>query len=333
MLFLIIFVLVLTICDGQPDLPEETVEKIIMDMHSNHFKAVGKKFSGPDGIVTDSPNLEPAMIILKKMGGKPMNVVETGTAAWGFTSTLLWDTYIRTFGGDVYSVDLRSAAGDKLKNEHNISSSTHLYVRDSIAWLKQVPHDIRANTKQTSSTATDSDIYESIDLWFLDSWDVDWNAPILAAFHGLFELMAILSPSWKLDLKITMHRPMNNSEISAKIDIESERAGGFKIDSMNRLKKGALIWIDDTPKDVDQWYAQHKRWHPVGERRGKISLEDCRADKKKCYLQYPPLLEALKITHGIFPGKGSFALYALLLKHPEKFKLLHHSYSALFEVL
>ena len=58
---------------------------------------------------------------------------------------------------------------------------------------------------------------------------MDWNAPILAAFHGLFELMAILSPSWKLDLKITMHRPMNNSEISAKIDIESERAGTNRI--------------------------------------------------------------------------------------------------------
>lgn len=109
-------------------------------------------------------------IALETLGGKPANIVETGTSAWGTDSTRIWDTYIRKFGGNLYSVDIRGAASRALLLQ--TSRSTRLVICDSVKFLMENP-------------------MPETNLYFLDSWDLDLSNPIPSALHGMMEFMAI----------------------------------------------------------------------------------------------------------------------------------------------
>lgn len=106
------------------------------------------------------------------LGGKPANIIETGSSAWGTNSTLLLDSYVNSFGGSLHSVDIRINPLLKLKN--NVSSRTKLYVSDSVKFIE----NYKGN--------------ESINFVYLDSFDVDWNNPIPSMIHGLKEFFALI---------------------------------------------------------------------------------------------------------------------------------------------
>jgi len=101
---------------------------------------------------------------------EPVKIIETGTAAWGTNSTRLWDAYIRKNGGSLISVDIRPEASGRLAGQ--LCSSSKCEVSDSVAFLRR---------NQQSNA----------DLYFLDSWDVDWANPHEAALHGLAEFEAL----------------------------------------------------------------------------------------------------------------------------------------------
>ncbi len=128
-------------------------------------------------------------IALEALEGKPANIVETGTSAWGTDSTRIWDTYIRKFGGNLHSVDIRGAASRALLLQ--TSRKTRLAVSDSVKFLAENP-------------------MPETNLYFLDSWDLDFSNPIPAALHGMMEFMAI----------------------------------------KDQLKQGTLLFVDDTPTKV-----------------------------------------------------------------------------------
>lgn len=133
-------------------------------------------------------NYKGFLVTLENLNGKPALIVETGTSAWGTDSTRLWDTYIRKFGGKLYSVDIRKEAANALQGQ--MSRNTTLVVDDSINFLE----------KWEMGMPT---------LYYLDSWDLDLDAPFQSAEHGMRELKAII--------------PF--------------------------LEKGSLVLIDDTPSD------------------------------------------------------------------------------------
>jgi hypothetical protein len=94
----------------------------------------------------------------------PQIIIETGTSAWGTDSTRIWDSYVRRFGGKVYSVDIRVEASLRLASQ--ISKNTHLVVQDSVDFLSENRHLVG-------------------DIYFLDSFDLGLSDPPPSALHGL----------------------------------------------------------------------------------------------------------------------------------------------------
>ena len=111
------------------------------------------------------PNKEAFENVLNNFGGVPLNIVETGTSAWGADSTRLWDEYVKNSGGRVRSVDLRPDPSIQLSGK--LSKNTELSIGDSVEFLQSL-----------------FDNKESVDLIYLDSYDVDWENPEPAELHG-----------------------------------------------------------------------------------------------------------------------------------------------------
>jgi len=140
------------------------------------------------------------------LGGKQALIVETGTSAWGTDSTRLWDTYIRRFGGELHSVDIRKEASENLK--YQLASNSHVAVDDSISFLR----------KWDSGTP---------DLYYLDSWDLDLESPEESALHGKSELLEI-SPYLKPDSLILIDDTPNSDWFNSRRDIP-ESTIAFKL--------------------------------------------------------------------------------------------------------
>ena len=153
-----------------------------LDIVTNHFKYWSS---------LDHPNRKAFEIVIGEINGAAANIVETGTSAWGTDSTRLWDKYVTHYGGRLQSVDIRSEPARSLKGQ--IGERSQLVVSNSIDFLNNDLPD------------------EHIDVFFLDSWDVDWLNPLESAMHGLAEYQAIA----------------------------------------HRLNNGSLLFVDDTPISQD----------------------------------------------------------------------------------
>lgn len=134
------------------------------DLICKHFK----KWSS-----FDHQNIGGLTIALKSINSKNPIIVETGTSAWGTDSSRMFDSYVRTFGGRFYSVDISHKPARRLKLAK--SKRTNFYVMDSVKFLEQF--EIISKIKK-------------IDLIYLDSWDVDWSNPFPSAQHGYKEILA-----------------------------------------------------------------------------------------------------------------------------------------------
>jgi len=113
--------------------------------------------------------IKEALIHLIKQNKSEYTIVETGCAAPGTKSTLLWDKFVNTFGGKVISVDLNQKAVDE--TNALTSSKTTVYYSDS---LKLLP------------TLT-----EKIDFLYLDSYDINFLNPKPSADHHLKEFYCV----------------------------------------------------------------------------------------------------------------------------------------------
>jgi len=108
-------------------------------------------------------------------------IVETGSMRPGGTlegdgqSTLLFDSFVNYYKGRVISVDV-----DKTAFKHsseNTSSATSNILSDSIKFLwKDLPNAIGS---------------DKVDLFYLDSFDVDFDNPVNSNLHHIKELTAI----------------------------------------------------------------------------------------------------------------------------------------------
>ena len=111
-------------------------------------------------------------IALEKLGNKPAVIVETGSSAWGTKSSLLFDSYVNSFGGAFSSVDLRAEPMFTLRSL--CTSRSQFFCDDSVSFLKEIAIQGRHP-----------------DLVYLDSWDVDWVDPLPSALHGFHEFLAV----------------------------------------------------------------------------------------------------------------------------------------------
>lgn len=161
-------------------------------------------------------------IALEELGGKPSTIIETGTSAWGIDSSRLFDAYVKNFGGEFITIDLRSAPGERLKGQ--LSSQSRVIVRDSVLALE----DLSQNNHQ-------------LDLLFLDSYDLDWSAPEPSASHCLKEWNAARKMFRSGTIVVIDDTPAKLSDIPS-FDPRVRRAAERYFERHKKIPgKGALI--------------------------------------------------------------------------------------------
>jgi hypothetical protein len=108
------------------------------------------------------------LFLLKK---KPSDFVfvETGCAAHGTKSTLLWDKFVNIFGGNVFSVDLSQES--VIEARQQVSDKTTITHSDSLLYLPKFER--------------------KIDFLYLDSYDVNYLDPEKSAEHHLKEFNCV----------------------------------------------------------------------------------------------------------------------------------------------
>lgn len=113
-------------------------------------------------------------LALRQCGGRPALIVETGSSAWGTNSSLLFDSYVREFGGAFLTVDIREEASAALRPK--LSKNSQSLVGDSVGFLEllKLPDD-----------------FDCISLVYLDSYDTDLSNPGPSMQHGLSEFNAV----------------------------------------------------------------------------------------------------------------------------------------------
>lgn len=105
----------------------------------------------------------------KRAQGVTMTILETGSSAWGTQSTLLFDAYVKKYGGRLYSVDIDPVTVDRVRQA--VSDRTRVIQDDSVHFL--------------------SEFEDPVDVVYLDSYDLDWYDYTPSADHGLREYTAI----------------------------------------------------------------------------------------------------------------------------------------------
>lgn len=129
--------------------------------------------------------------LLNNFDSKPLNILETGSSAHGTNSSHLFINYIKKFGGSFYTVDINPDIKNSLMRYE--SDTITVVTADSVQYLKSL----------------DENIVKSLDVIFLDSFDLDLINPEPSEHHGLMEFESL----------------------------------------SKNVKKGCLISIDDTPSD------------------------------------------------------------------------------------
>tara|TARA_Y100000389_G_scaffold196897_1_gene230547 strand:- start:892 stop:1632 length:741 start_codon:yes stop_codon:yes gene_type:complete len=140
-------------------------------------------------------NREMFEYILKHFAGSSLNILETGSAAHGTKSSMLFASYVKIFGGKFDTVD----TNPEIKNFYNFIDSpiATFHTDDSVNFIENL----------------DDEIVATLDLIFLDSYDLDLENPEPSQQHGLKEFMLL----------------------------------------NKKIKKGTIISIDDTPDDFNKF--------------------------------------------------------------------------------
>jgi hypothetical protein len=132
---------------------------------SRHFAAIGEPCHPSRPTLTDA---------LARLGGRPARIIETGTAAWGTRSTLLFSSYVEQFGGSLITIDTRVSPA--IRTFRSTVRTVKYFVGDSVSVLAR---------------PSVQDFARRTDLVYLDSWDVDSHDPVASAQHGLREFLAL----------------------------------------------------------------------------------------------------------------------------------------------
>lgn len=119
---------------------------------------------------------------LEKKDKHLISILETGSMRPGYSvegdgqSTKLFDEFVNARRGMVISVDIDQQTSKYARD--NTSEKSYIYTDDSVHFLWK-----NRNSSLLNST--------TIDLFYLDSYDVDFQNPLAANLHHMKELVAI----------------------------------------------------------------------------------------------------------------------------------------------
>ena len=147
-----------------------------------YYPLLNIQFDGVRGILADglynrAVGFDVIFRLLLNQKQSNFNIIETGTLRtpgnWmDGQSARLFTEFVDLYGGQMRSVDIDSVACEAARNTI-VSDKFSVAHSDSVDWLKQ---------------QTDLD---QVDLFYLDSYDVDWNDDTPSAEHHLNEFMVI----------------------------------------------------------------------------------------------------------------------------------------------
>ena len=147
-----------------------------------YYPLLNIQFDGVQGVLADgfynrAVGFDIIFRLLLNQKQSNFNIVETGTLRtpgnWmDGQSARLFTEFVDLYNGQIRSVDIDSVACEAARNTI-VSDKFSVALSDSVAWLKQ---------------QTDLDQF---DLFYLDSYDVDWNDDTPSAEHHLNEFMVI----------------------------------------------------------------------------------------------------------------------------------------------
>ena len=147
-----------------------------------YYPLLNIQFDGVKGVLADgfynrAVGFDIIFRLLLSHRSANFNIIETGTLRtpgnWmDGQSARLFTEFVDLYGGQVRSVDIDSVAYEAARNSI-ASSNFSVSLGDSVAWLQ---------------TLTDLD---KVDLFYLDSYDVDWNNDTPSAEHHLKEFQVI----------------------------------------------------------------------------------------------------------------------------------------------
>lgn len=151
--------------------PIKTDHETLAHLHSGEYKS---GYVGPDVTFYTHINYNTLLESIKNLiSHSPCNaflyIVETGCAAHGTKSTLLWDRLVNYFDGEVNSVDLNLQSVNTTKQA--VSNKTTVHHSDSVIYLKNYN--------------------KPVDLLYLDSFDCDFSKDNGSADHHLQEFISI----------------------------------------------------------------------------------------------------------------------------------------------
>jgi len=147
-----------------------------------YYPLLNIRFDGAQGLLVDglynrAVGFDIIFRLLLNQKQSNFNIIETGTLRtpgnWmDGQSAKLFTEFVDTHGGQVRSVDIDNVAYESARNSI-ISNNFSVALSDSVKWLQQL---------------TDLD---QVDLFYLDSYDVDWNDDTASAEHHLNEFLTI----------------------------------------------------------------------------------------------------------------------------------------------
>jgi len=135
--------------------------------------------------------------LMRKLNKKELTIVETGTSAVGVDSTTLFDSYVRKYGGQLYTVDINPYTS--LLNKHKWSARTIPVVNDSVKFLEGFDKEI--------------------DVLYLDSMDIDWLNAGDSMNHGFMELYNALPKMAKESLILIDDTPKSSKWLPFRNDV------------------------------------------------------------------------------------------------------------------
>ena len=103
---------------------------------------------------------------------KNPDIIETGSSAHGTNSSILFDKYIYKYGGTFKTVDINSNTTVNV-NSKFLSNNSRAFTNDSVEFIKNLENN-------------------SVDVVYLDSYDIDWINYHPSAEHGKKELENII---------------------------------------------------------------------------------------------------------------------------------------------
>ena len=131
----------------------------------NHFKFLAKY---------GNMNKKLFEIAIGNFSCQSITFFETGSSAnWGANSSLLFDSYVNKFGGKLITVDIREDANRYLNSK--FSKKSFSFIENSLDFIKTY----------------DQSFFKTIDLVYLDSYDLDINNPEPSMNHCLQEFLLL----------------------------------------------------------------------------------------------------------------------------------------------